>query len=95
MERETSAKFSYSIDFLDNSHGVCVGWYGEIHHTSNSGKDWTKAESGTEADLYSVDLLYNDSIGYAVGDKGVCLKTSSGEKAGQPYLPEVLHDFFL
>lgn len=78
---QLQAKFSYSIDFLDKQHGVCVGWYGEIHHTSNSGKDWTKAESGTEEDLYSVDLLYNDSIGYAVGDKGVCLKTSSGGKS--------------
>ncbi|MBN2599074.1 MAG: hypothetical protein JXA75_00935, partial [Candidatus Thermoplasmatota archaeon] len=53
------------------------GQNGLILRTEDGGSTWVPQESGTSSDLYAVQLI-DSNIGYAVGENGVILHTSTG-----------------
>lgn len=72
-----------SIDFpISNASliGYTVGDLGKIYKTYNTGSLWQEQVSGIQERLNKVYFLDLD-IGYAVGDNGIILKTTTG---GEP-----------
>ncbi|MBK8698519.1 MAG: hypothetical protein IPN29_02840 [Saprospiraceae bacterium] len=66
------------IRFTDANNGWIVGGSGIIRHTTDGGASpWTSQNSGTQAELLSVDFI-NASVGYACGRDGVIIATSNG-----------------
>ena len=57
----------------NNEIFVAVGSGGMIYVSDNSGKEWSKAESGTRNDLYSVSFSFNGKTAIASGDSGTIL----------------------
>jgi len=87
----TTPKTNYflnSVQFTDGSVGWSVGLDGVILKTVNKGESWTEQTSGTTNALWGFHFFkpantgtvinFNDTLGYAVGDKGTILKTSNG-----------------
>jgi photosystem II stability/assembly factor-like uncharacterized protein len=65
---------------IPNTAFAC-GDYGSIIKTTDSGKTWTQRPSTTMQNLYAIDFS-DEYHGFAVGDSGTILYTSSGgEKA--------------
>ncbi len=68
----------YSVHFPEGTElGYVVGANGTILKTTNGGGDWVPLTSGTNATLYSVFFLDNQT-GFAVGAGGTALKTTDG-----------------
>ncbi len=59
---------------------IC-GERGKILKSTDFGSTWKEQETPTDADLNDI-ALYNDNIGYAVGDSGTILYTSNGGISG-------------
>lgn len=69
----------YSIDFIDDTHGWAVGYYGRILHTTDGGKTWVHQKSGKERSLASVDFIDRNN-GWVVGYGPTILHTADGGK---------------
>jgi photosystem II stability/assembly factor-like uncharacterized protein len=54
-----------------------VGDNGTILRSSNNGLIWENVISGTTANLYSIEIIYNDT-GFVVGANGTILRTTNG-----------------
>jgi photosystem II stability/assembly factor-like uncharacterized protein len=67
----------YSVDFIDENIGWCVGEFGTIIKTENGGENWITQASRISNHLKSV-RFYNANIGCAVGENGVILRTIDG-----------------
>ena len=63
--------------FVDNTTGWVVGIKGTIIHTTNGGKSWSKQESGTEKNIFSVSFADTQN-GWAVGEFGTIIHTADG-----------------
>lgn len=61
------------VCFVNIDSGTAVGANGTIIHTINGGSDWQEQISGVNKNLNALSLL--DSIGIAVGDSGIILRT--------------------
>ncbi len=75
----------YAVDFpVSNASliGFAAGAVGRVVKTVDAGNSWQEQTSGTVATLRGVHFL-DFNVGFAVGDSGVVLKTTSG---GQPPL---------
>lgn len=69
-----------SVSFLNRNIGWVVGDQGYIGRTANSGQQWEKLDSGTEANLYDVDF-YSLTHGWTVGgnfNEGLILGSTNG-----------------
>jgi len=67
--------FYYSIDFVDDQHGIIVGLSGSILLTNDSGKNWKTIKkpsslSSSRAQFLSVKYINATTI-YIVGDEGL------------------------
>jgi len=47
----------FGVDFVGETHGWAVGYYGRIVHTNDGGNTWVYQESGTENLLTGVDFV--------------------------------------
>lgn len=63
--------------FVDDTTGWVVGIKGTIIHTTDGGKSWSKQESGTEKNIFSVSFA-DAQNGWAVGEFGTILHTADG-----------------
>ncbi len=75
-------------DFVDRKKGWVVGTKGIVIHTSDGGKTWTKQESGTEKNLFSVSFA-DEQLGWIVGEYGTILHTTDGGETWAPQLKGV------
>ncbi|MCA9443766.1 MAG: hypothetical protein KC964_23410 [Candidatus Omnitrophica bacterium] len=70
-----------AIRFADELHGWSVGRGGLIVYSNNGGRRWYRQESGTDRDLFDVEV-FSDHDAIAVGDMnftgGVVLSTNNG-----------------
>lgn len=65
------------INFIDDSHGIIVGW-NSIIKTTDAGKSWSVNQS---TGLYLDDVQFIDvNIGYAVGVYGIYKTTDGGSE---------------
>ena len=65
--------------------GWTAGDAGTIYHTDDGGKAWARQPTGVSGDL--LDVAFADAaIGYAVGDNGVILRSST---SGGDWIAEV------
>lgn len=64
----------YGVWTIDANNAYAVGASGSIYKTIDGGSNWT-IETPVGTNLKKVTFI-NDSLGYAVGDGGVILKTS-------------------
>jgi len=71
----------------ENLHGVIApddnniwitGGYGAIYHSSDSGKNWAKQNSGEKETTICDGVFLNASIGWMVGINGTILHTTDG-----------------
>jgi photosystem II stability/assembly factor-like uncharacterized protein len=63
----------------DDKNGWIVGAEGHIFASRNAGRNWYEQESVTGKDLF--DIYFTDSRqGYAVGDSGTIVRTTTGGK---------------
>jgi photosystem II stability/assembly factor-like uncharacterized protein len=61
----------------DNLHRIVVGWGGTIKYTSDGGKVWNTAYSGTASHLKDVYFV-NNELGFIVGNEGTILRSENG-----------------
>jgi photosystem II stability/assembly factor-like uncharacterized protein len=82
------------------AYGFAVGIYGQFCNTSDSGKTWTKQNTGIQDDLFGVDCAIDfttwNAIGLAVGGGaipgGVIIRTTDyGRTWMQPFRDSHLH----
>jgi photosystem II stability/assembly factor-like uncharacterized protein len=83
------------IQYIDNDNMVAVGDTGSIHRSTNGGVNWFQQASGTTVDLKGVWFI-NPNTGWAVGNNGVILKTTTGGfTAVRPISNEIPAEFKL
>jgi photosystem II stability/assembly factor-like uncharacterized protein len=68
----------YGLYFRSADEGWVVGGSGTILYTSNGGKTWNGAKSGTDADLLAITADSSGSV-FVVGTRGTVLKSATGE----------------
>jgi len=66
------------IDFPQPTSGFAVGAGGRISHNTDAGITWTDQSSGTSANLNDISFASDALRGFAVGDSGTILWTTSG-----------------
>ena len=66
------------IDFPQPTSGFAVGAGGRISHSTDAGVTWTDQSSGTSANLNDISFASDALRGFAVGDSGTILWTTSG-----------------
>jgi photosystem II stability/assembly factor-like uncharacterized protein len=66
------------IDFPQPTSGFAVGAGGRISHSTDAGITWTDQSSGTSANLNDISFASDALRGFAVGDSGTILWTTSG-----------------
>jgi photosystem II stability/assembly factor-like uncharacterized protein len=66
------------IDFPQPISGFAVGAAGRISHSTDGGITWSDQTSGTSANLNDVSFASDALRGFAVGDNGTIVWTSSG-----------------
>jgi photosystem II stability/assembly factor-like uncharacterized protein len=66
------------IDFPQPTSGFAVGAGGRILHNTDAGITWTDQSSGTSANLNDISFASDALRGFAVGDSGTILWTTSG-----------------
>lgn len=74
IKSPTPIKNLFAITFIDNMFGWIVGEDGRILETKNGGRDWVIVGSPSVQNLRSV--AFTDTVGVAVGDNGVILRTT-------------------
>lgn len=82
-----------SVTFLDTNKGWVVGYGGAIFHTVNGGETWVEqTHHATRVCLRSA-TFYTPIVGFAVGDKGVLVRTTDGKTWNQhnPNIPGWCH----
>ncbi|MDR1957731.1 MAG: hypothetical protein LBQ54_01565 [Planctomycetaceae bacterium] len=101
LERRGDARLN-GLCFVNRNHAWAVGDLGTIWHTQDGGRTWTLQESGTDAPLYGVHFL-DENTGVAVGGRtmpyshvgqGIFLKTVDGGGTWQRlpiYSAPILH----
>ena len=62
------------VVFSDDSTGWVVGESGFIWHTTDSGLNWTRVESGTISNLYRIFFFDHGKVGYIFGNNSTLLK---------------------
>ncbi|MCK7516547.1 MAG: YCF48-related protein [Ignavibacteriales bacterium] len=78
-----TTNFLYSINFLNDNFGFCVGNDGIILKTTNGGDNWSLMFYDPDLWLLSVYII-NEQNGVAVGNYGLILMTTdSGENWNQ------------
>ena len=86
----SNATALYAVDFSDADHGWAVGHGGSIIHTDDGGLTWSVQQvalynhsnpyaNSDEPALHDVHFI-DASVGWAVGDGGTILKTTTGGK---------------
>ena len=88
IARTTDAGVSWSTLFFDQAiqgidspqptSGFAVGAGGRISHSTDAGITWTDQSSGTSANLNDISFASDALRGFAVGDSGTILWTTSG-----------------
>lgn len=88
IARTTDAGVSWSTLFFDQAiqginfpqpiSGFAVGAGGRISHSTDGGITWSDQTSGTSANLNDVSFASDALRGFAVGDNGTIVWTSSG-----------------
>lgn len=88
IARTTDAGVSWSTLFFDQAiqglnfpqpiSGFAVGAAGRISHSTDGGITWSDQTSGTSANLNDVSFASDALRGFAVGDNGTIVWTSSG-----------------
>jgi photosystem II stability/assembly factor-like uncharacterized protein len=66
------------IDFPQPTSGFAVGAGGRISHNTDAGITWTDQSSGTSANLNDISFASDALRGFAVGESGTILWTTSG-----------------
>ncbi|MCZ7556079.1 MAG: YCF48-related protein [Bacteroidia bacterium] len=67
----------WDIDFADAQHGIAVGSFGIILHTSDAGVTWNYLDAEIQDDLHAV--VYTDAANAVItGANGILLRTSTG-----------------
>jgi len=66
------------IDFPQPTSGFAMGAGGRISHSTDAGVTWTDQSSGTSANLNDISFASDALRGFAVGDSGTILWTTSG-----------------
>jgi photosystem II stability/assembly factor-like uncharacterized protein len=66
------------IDFPQPTSGFAVGAGGRISHNTDAGITWTDQSSGTSANLNGISFASDALRGFAVGDGGTIVWTTSG-----------------
>jgi len=66
-----------AISFRDDTTGWAASWEGNIWHTHDGGKIWSKQYSVNPKKLLSLAMA-DANTGWAVGDSGMILKTQDG-----------------
>jgi photosystem II stability/assembly factor-like uncharacterized protein len=76
-----SPAIMYSLFFINDHRGWMCGQEGTIKVSNDTGKTWTNQNSGVTADLKSIKFT-DINTGYAAGNNGVILKTTTGGSVG-------------
>lgn len=67
----------HSIDMWNAQLGVVVGTDGMIFRTTNGGEDWTQVASGTNRELFKVQMV-TESLVWVCGDSGYIARSVDG-----------------
>ncbi len=67
----------YGVTTLSPTEAWSVGNFGAIHHTTDGGKNWQAANSGTKLPLFGVSFA-DGQRGWVVGKSGLILHTADG-----------------
>src|SRR5262245_59419901 len=67
----------YGVHAMSPTEAWAVGNFGTIAHTTDAGKSWNQAESGTRVPLYGIDFS-DAKHGWVVGKSGLVLRTDDG-----------------
>lgn len=67
------------VDFIDETHGWCVGGNGLILQTNDGGKSWKSQKTPKQSNLLSIAFA-DTTNGYTVGVNGTILGTRNGGK---------------
>ncbi len=68
----------YAMGFYNDKYAVTVGYGGEIHYTTDAGKNWPQATNKSYC-RYGVDIV-NDKVSYTCGNAGEVTKSEDGGK---------------
>lgn len=68
----------YGVRALGGDEAWAVGTFGGIYHTTDGGRSWMPAESGTKQPLFSLDFAPGGRLGFAVGKSATVLATADG-----------------
>jgi photosystem II stability/assembly factor-like uncharacterized protein len=83
------------IQYIDNDNMVTVGDTGKVYRSTNGGATWFPQPTGTTNHLNAVWFI-NPNTGWAVGNNGVILKTTTGGfTAVRPISNEIPSEFEL
>jgi photosystem II stability/assembly factor-like uncharacterized protein len=77
-DRQINTQYTlWDIDFADAKHGIAVGSFGTILHTSDAGVTWNYLDAEIKDDLHAV--VYTDAANAVItGADGILLRTSTG-----------------
>lgn len=79
----------FDVSFPTEKDGWACGRWGEVMHTSDGGKTWSRQDSGTDFTLASISFV-DVNNGWAVGDYGTILHTSDGGKSWEKQKPPLV-----
>jgi photosystem II stability/assembly factor-like uncharacterized protein len=82
--------YLYSIQFVNPSEGIGVGFFGNIMRTTNSGLNWS--DNGPFITLKAVDFV-NSNTGCAVGVQGYVFRTTNGGDVWNNYIVNPQYNF--
>jgi photosystem II stability/assembly factor-like uncharacterized protein len=80
----SDAAIKYSVNvagFENETHGIAVGYSGEVHYTLDGGKSWPRAENNS-ACLFGLDIV-SDQTAWATGHFGKVRVSKDGGKTWQ------------
>lgn len=73
------------VELVTNTQGFAVGDLGTVLNTTDGGITWTKATSGTCANLQGAEFASNaDQTWFASGDRGTVITNTANAAATQP-----------
>ncbi|MCX5831914.1 MAG: YCF48-related protein [Deltaproteobacteria bacterium] len=82
----------FSVTFPTENNGWACGRWGTVLRTDDSGKTWSRQETGTDYTLTSISFV-DLQHGWAIGDEGTIIHTADGGKTWNAQISPV--PFFL
>lgn len=67
----------YNVFCLSPQEAWVIGYYGNVFHTTDGGRSWTRQETGVEAALYGIHFV-DQQRGWVCGSFGALLATQDG-----------------